>query len=217
MVEFHYPSGSLPANPDEPIIENNLMWAWGYGEPQQDRIRGLETTIDYIFRYLDEHGPFIGIMGFSTGATIATIIASLLEKRKSIGNLPLHVSFHYQSFFLLRLQEGEHSQFPSQARHPPLEFVVSFAGLPLENPLYEHVYYPKIETPALHVIGTMDTMIDEAQCVRMLDSFTNSSLHRFFGTHYVPRTRESLDALADFFAHVFCDKNEEDDWEDLGF
>lgn len=68
------------------------MWVWGYGDPERDRIRGLETTIEYLLRFMDIHGPFIGIMGFSTGACIGAIIASLLEKRESVGNLRFDVS-----------------------------------------------------------------------------------------------------------------------------
>lgn len=93
---------------------------------------------------------------------------------------------------------------------------MSFSGFPLGHPLYRSLYSPKIETPFFHVIGTLDTMIEESQSLRLRDSCTNSSLHYFFGTHYVPRSNDFLTALAQFFEHVFKDKQaEEDEWEDL--
>jgi hypothetical protein len=62
----------------------------------------------------------------------------------------------------------------------------------------------------------MDTMIDVSQSLRFRDSCTNSSLHYFFGTHYVPRSKDFLDALALFFDNTFeYNENEEDEWEDL--
>ena len=62
----------------------------------------------------------------------------------------------------------------------------------------------------------MDTTIDESQSLRLRDSCTNSSLHYFFGTHYVPRSKDFLNALALFFENTFNDKEgEEDEWEDL--
>jgi hypothetical protein len=92
VVEFHYPSAKLPVNPDQPPGENNFMWAWGYGDIDGDRIEGLEKSVQSILRYIDKHGPFIGVMGFSTGATVAAIITSLLEKRKSLCNFEFNVS-----------------------------------------------------------------------------------------------------------------------------
>ncbi|KAJ5280565.1 hypothetical protein N7478_005937 [Penicillium angulare] len=191
-VRFYYPSGLLPDNPDTSPDEKALKRTWGYGDVELERIRGLETTIDYILRFLDSHGPFIGIMGFSSGAIIAATVASLLEKRRSIGSLRFNAS------------------------HPSLDFVVSFCGCPLEHSLYKPLYNPKIETPTLHVIGTIDTTIDECQSLRLLDYCTDSALHYFFGTHHVPRSVDFLDALTRFFEHVYKDKEGEgDEWEDL--
>jgi surfactin synthase thioesterase subunit len=94
--------------------------------------------------------------------------------------------------------------------------MVSFSGFPLGHPSYNQLYDPKVETPILHVIGTMDTMIDESQSLRLRDRCTDSSLHYFFGTHYVPRDTDFLEALTLFFDHVFKRKEgKEDEWEDL--
>ncbi|CAG8389602.1 unnamed protein product [Penicillium salamii] len=190
--EFHYPSGLWPANPDDFNVESNHMWVWGYGDPERDRIRGLETTIEYLLRFMDIHGPFIGIMGFSTGACIGAIIASLLEKRESVGNLRFDTN------------------------HPPLGFLASFCGFPLEHPVYKSLYNPKIETPTLHVMASMDVVIEERQSLRLMEFCKNSYSHYFFGTHYVPRSEDFLDVLANFFEHAFeNDGVEEDEWEDL--
>ncbi|KAJ5112257.1 hypothetical protein N7532_000302 [Penicillium argentinense] len=190
-VEFHYPSGILPANPDHPRGESNDMWAWGNGDPELDIIRGLEQSIQYIFRLLEQHGPFIGVMGFSTGAALAAIIASLLEKEKPV------YGFQFDTF------------------HPPLEFVISFSGFKLENPDYKHIYSPKIKTPILHIIGTLDTMVSTSQSLRLRKSCANASLHSFHGTHYVPRTRHFLKALAQFVEETLGSEGyNEGDWED---
>lgn len=92
VVEFHYISGKWPAKLDQLPGESNYRWSWGHGEDLDDRVRGLEQSVDYIFRYLDKQGPFLGIMGFSMGAAMGAIIASLLEKRHSIGDLKFDVS-----------------------------------------------------------------------------------------------------------------------------
>ncbi|KAJ5771034.1 uncharacterized protein N7511_003085 [Penicillium nucicola] len=198
VVEFHYPCAKLPVNPDQPEGEENHAWAWGYGDIDEDRIRGLEKSVTNIMRYIDKYGPFIGVMGFSTGATVATIVTSLLEKRESLCN------------------------FEFKTNHPPLEFAVSICGFTLANPFYKPVY-SCIKTPFFHVIGTLDTMIHEYQCARLQECCENSYTHYFKGTHYVPRSEEFLDALCRFFEEVLTVKGDksrelqggqEEAWED---
>ena len=57
----------------------------------RDRIRGLQRSIEHILDTLEQNGPFIGIVGFSSGAAITAIIASLLEKRGKIYGITLRV------------------------------------------------------------------------------------------------------------------------------
>jgi hypothetical protein len=46
-------------------------------------MQGYEPTIRYILGVIRTAGPFIGIVGFSTGATTAYILVSLAERRAS--------------------------------------------------------------------------------------------------------------------------------------
>lgn len=82
-VEFMYPSAPLPANPDDASKEASDLRAWGHGDPENDQIRGLEYSLQFLAEILEENGPFIGMVGFSTGATVTALIASLLEKKES--------------------------------------------------------------------------------------------------------------------------------------
>lgn len=75
--EFEFLSGTFPAYPDN--MDKDHQRVWGYGEPD-DKIRGLETSIGCILDTLNQKGPFIGIVGFSSGAAMAAIITSILEK-----------------------------------------------------------------------------------------------------------------------------------------
>jgi hypothetical protein len=100
-IEFYYPSGLLPANPDNPLGESNTTWAWGYGDYQSDRILGLGQSVQYIASILETHGPFIGVMGFSTGAALAAITASLLESRKTVCDFQFEVRVLLRKFGLV--------------------------------------------------------------------------------------------------------------------
>jgi predicted esterase len=73
-----------PAYPDS----EDLNWCrvWGYGE-EKDQIRGLAQSLEYIQDTLERKGPFIGIVGFSSGAAMAALVTSILEKGEPICGL----------------------------------------------------------------------------------------------------------------------------------
>lgn len=83
--DFHYMSSILPAYPDRE--EANDQWVWGYGDPHDGEIKMIERSIAHILHTLVDEGPFVGIVGFSSGAAMAAIIASLLEKTENISKI----------------------------------------------------------------------------------------------------------------------------------
>lgn len=87
--EFRYLSGVLPAYPDDKDITDKKVW--GYGEPENDKINGLERSIQHILDTLDQNGPFSGIIGFSSGAAMTAIVTSMLEKRNAVCGIPWEV------------------------------------------------------------------------------------------------------------------------------
>jgi dihydrofolate reductase len=92
-VELFYPDGPWPA----PGGEELDVRAWGFGDFEHGLIKGLDISALKIVGILDQHGPFSRIMGFSTGAAIAAIIASILERPERIqmliGDTPTKASW----------------------------------------------------------------------------------------------------------------------------
>ncbi|KAJ5766672.1 uncharacterized protein N7511_004288 [Penicillium nucicola] len=81
VFEFQFLSGVLPAYPDDKFIRDQKVW--GYGEPDSDKINGLERSIQHILDTLEQDGPFSGIVGFSSGAAMTAIVTSMLEKKQT--------------------------------------------------------------------------------------------------------------------------------------
>ena len=90
QFKFEYISGVLPAYPDADDYQDQRVW--GYGEPEKDKIKGLDSSIKHILDELDRNGPFIGMIGFSSGAAMTAIVTSMLEKRKTICDIQWEVS-----------------------------------------------------------------------------------------------------------------------------
>lgn len=118
-VEFFYPDGILPARipntqtsktleaeEDESSLnqyrkwtfdEQSLeeQWTWAYADHGSENIIGFEESIRYVLALLSQHGPFIGIVGFSMGAALAAIVASLLEQDRVVKNTHFNVSVSF--------------------------------------------------------------------------------------------------------------------------
>lgn len=101
-VNFYYPTGMFPANPDHPHVENNTSWAWGYGEAEVEQMSGYQESIQQLLEILEEYGPFVGIMGFSTGATLAAALTSILETRESHFRTPFEVRKYRKTIHFAR-------------------------------------------------------------------------------------------------------------------
>jgi len=67
-------------------------------------------------------------MGFSQGAAMAAVVASILEKGGSQDVLPT-------------------------IQHPPVKFFISVSGFRMRFDKYDSLY--PIRTPSMHVIGTL--------------------------------------------------------------
>ncbi|CAG8012882.1 unnamed protein product [Penicillium salamii] len=222
-IEFVYPNAILPPrvpNTHDPFVleaqESDIeftqhtesldeeskisQWTWAYDNQGKGDIRGFKESIQYVLEILHEQGPFIGVIGFSMGAALAALIASLLEPRRRPSNS------HFNSYNI---------------QHPPLQFAVCFSGFMLSQTQYRYLYYPKIETPILHFIGKLDPWISGSQTLKLARRCRSAKVAYFMGTHYVPRTKETVKMLVQFVTDA-CGGGEgesieslESDWVDI--
>ncbi|KFY64593.1 hypothetical protein V496_03166 [Pseudogymnoascus sp. VKM F-4515 (FW-2607)] len=158
-VLFYFPTAPSrlvePDLPEKSPTGGQLdMWTWctDYSSggnkffDESKTISDLDNALGSIAEIIRQHGPFDGVIGFSSGACIAALIASLLEEgRKKVfekgrpkNGMPYPSSF---------LRAGNIVQ-------PPLKFAVCYSGFSLEHPKYSGFYQPQIQTPILHVLDT---------------------------------------------------------------
>lgn len=102
-------------------------YEWYLPNPAYTELVGLDDCLDFIFKYIDEHGPFDGFMGFSQGACICAALVAMQQKGVAL------------------------------TRHPPIKFVVIVAGGMFEDPDLKKKTYPSIITcPSVHITGAKD-------------------------------------------------------------
>ncbi|KAJ5950880.1 Serine hydrolase FSH [Penicillium vulpinum] len=194
-VEFLYPIAPFrlePSNGTSELRNRHGEWSWWQSESIDGLYPGLEDGLNGIGSILKDSGPFDGIIGFSQGAAAAAMVASLLEenRRDTFVRLEAEAGTHYPACF-------------DTLEHPPLKFVVSISGYAASHPAYRAFYDPVIRTPMLHFLGSMDTIVDEAASMRLVQSCQEGNEKKqtviwHSGGHVVPNGKRELAAVAHF-------------------
>lgn len=150
-------------------------WRWrgGSAEDPSAELVGFGDTLSDLGHVLDTFGPFDGVVGFSQGAACAALLASMLER------------------------PGAPHEFGTT--HGPFRFVVCCGGF--RAPVrYEQWYTPKIRTPVLHIIGSLDTVVGVDRSLQLARCCENGEDRILYhpGGHYVPATKNVVGPLMEF-------------------
>lgn len=151
--------------------ESTDAWGWWVrkGEREPYTYDGMETGFARVAEVLKTEGPFDGVIGFSQGGALAGMVASLLEtgRKEAFERAQAEGGMAYPSSFL----EEDTGYVEGDTIHAPLRFAVSYSGFGAStNPLYQAFYEPKIATPMLHFLGQVDTVVEEARSLRLVDA-----------------------------------------------
>ncbi|KAI0809853.1 serine hydrolase FSH [Xylaria sp. FL0064] len=175
QVNLYYPSGPFPSIP---TATNEPTYAWW---PEDSTLTDIHT-FRYLSDILDEEGPFDGIVGFSQGGSVGSLIAGLLERPK-----PARPS-NFTTF------------------HAPLQLVISYSGYHEDDERLQKYYAQKIKTPILHFISSTDPVMAEERCFRLVkrceDSDDRVIVYTGSGFHRVPSTKMTAQALSRFLTEV---------------
>ncbi|KAI9370608.1 serine hydrolase-domain-containing protein [Aspergillus egyptiacus] len=171
-VEFVFPDAPLASAP-----YNADTRGWAHGDYRDEPLYFLEQSIAFVLEILEKQGPFDGVIGFSAGALVGVIVATMLER--------LQFRHGYAS------EEEMFFKLPGQISHPPFRFIVAYSGFMLGNPIYRDLYPPVIHTPVMCFTGLLDPVVPGSLTMALAKRCATSTVHSFWGTHYVPRTRSS--------------------------
>lgn len=187
------PGFDLSQVEDEGEEQESYGWWRRSNTSEPPEYVGLDEGFSVVAEVLKNQGPFDGVMGFSQGAAMATMVASLLEgeSRKA-------------AFEAAQAKSKSALPFPSSFAnldHPPMKFCVSYAGFVAPGDRYTAFYEPILHTPMCHFIGSLDTVVEEGRTDRLIEASggphkTSVIVHP--GGHFVPNNRQYIDAVIAF-------------------
>ncbi|KAI5206847.1 hypothetical protein E4T39_02262 [Aureobasidium subglaciale] len=158
---------------------------------------GLDVALASIANTIHAEGPFDGVVGFSQGAALAVMVASLLEpgRRREFEQARATGGMRYSAPFESYKIDGQ----------PPLKFVIPISGFGnTDVPMYKAFYRPRIETPSLHILGKADMFIKLKMSKNLIDCFDGPQVLFHSGGHRVPQINhlERIDALSEFLRNM---------------
>ncbi|KAL8937579.1 MAG: hypothetical protein Q9216_004354 [Gyalolechia sp. 2 TL-2023] len=164
---------------------------------------GLQDGLARIGETVKTEGPFDGVIGFSQGACAAGMVASLLEPGRMDG------------FIKAAAFEGNPlaEKFPDafHGMQAPLKFVIIYSGFPAPNETrYGSFYDPKLRTPTLHFLGSVDGVVEEARSRMLVEKCEDAKVVVHPGGHFLPSQRPWLDAAVGFVKECLQAASDED-------
>lgn len=160
--------------------------AWWLGRDIVNPYKGLNESLLQLSRVLRK-GPIHGVMGFSQGAALATMVASLLECAENPRKAQA-----------VREQGLPVDAFLNLPHQRPLEFLVCFSGYRGTLQYYGSLYQWPLTTRSCHIIATMDNIVTSEKTEALADCFISPELFYHFGTHFVPRDLRITESIARF-------------------
>ncbi|EGY21213.1 dihydrofolate reductase [Verticillium dahliae VdLs.17] len=147
---------------------------------------GLDEGMAAIASTLRSSGPVDAVLGFSQGGAVAALVAAALETP--------HRDVHAeQAAWVAALREANEGR--------GLRFAAVYSGFFAVDESLAWCFEPKIQTPTIQFIGSLDTVVDEGRSRALVDRCEEAAVVVHPGGHYVPISKEWAMALAGYVKH----------------
>ncbi|TGO83737.1 hypothetical protein BPOR_0599g00020 [Botrytis porri] len=212
-IQLLYPTAPIPLLPadipgytpsSDPFLAPTDAYGWWKRETGGARYAGIEKGFDTIATTIREAEGIDGVIGFSQGACAAFFVASLLEANR-------------ESAFALQCVKNPSEAIPypssftalkQQLHHPPLKFCISYSGFYAPYDGYTAFYNPPLKTRILHVIGSLDTVVEEHRSMALVEASEEESREVCYhpGGHFVPMGKEFGNVAVGFMVKCLDEK-----------
>lgn len=158
-------------------------WAWWRKDEASGTYRFFDKGMETLAAAIEEAGGVDAVCGFSQGGAMTGLVAAAMELDRKAPEGP-------EGDWARKLREA------NQGR--PLKFAVSYSGFWAPPDSLQWCYEPKITTPTLHYLGSLDTVVEESRSQALIDKTVDPSVITHPGGHHVPVSKEWAMPLAGF-------------------
>lgn len=159
------------------------MWGWFRKDEASGKYRFFDEGMAVVADAIREAGGIDAVCGFSQGGAMTGLVTAALEPDRAI-------------------PEGETGDWARKLRDAndgkAASFAVSYSGFVAAPETFRWCYEPKMKTPSLHYIGSLDTVVEESRSRALADSFEDPLVVVHPGGHHVPVSKEWVMPFAGF-------------------
>ncbi|KAL7948467.1 FSH1 domain-containing protein [Trichoderma barbatum] len=182
---------------EEPSAEDLPdTWGWFRKDDATKSYRLFDEGMAVIADAIREAGGIDGVCGFSQGGAMTGFVAAALEPSRTVLEGP-------KGDWARKLREANGGR--------PVKFAISYSGFYAGVEQLEWLYEPKIKTPTLHYIGSLDTVVDESRSQALVDRCEEPIVVVHPGGHHVPVSKEWVMPLAGFIKNHAVSNEEQQD------
>lgn len=166
-------------------------WAWWRKDDATGVYRLFDEGMQRLAQVIREEGGghVDGVVGFSQGGAFAALVAAALEAERE-PCAPTAETNAARPAWLDTLRQANNGQ--------PLKFSVVYSGFHAPPADLQWLYEPKIKTPTLHFIGSLDTVVEEGRSRALVARCEDPLVVVHPGGHYVPVSKEWVTPLVGF-------------------
>eukprot|EP00045_Choanoeca_perplexa_P001888 m.22199 g.22199 ORF g.22199 m.22199 type:complete len:225 (+) comp11217_c0_seq1:49-723(+) len=147
----------------------DLGWFFCQSEPRSyhsttevPSYSGLDATLEHLDKVFEEHGGFDGIIAFSQGAQLLSIMTALDAAATRAGESPRY----------------------------PIQFAMFVSGFKSYALNHNSLYTEPVALPSLHILGTTDEVIPDALSRELAACFVDPAIVVHDGGHFVPTPKK---------------------------
>ncbi|KAF8927567.1 serine hydrolase FSH [Dissophora ornata] len=207
------PTLSTPEEREDDQLENlepeAVPYGWWTSSPERPQYKGFDQSLAGLREVLEKQGPFDGVMGFSQGASMASILQLLLERPHLS---PTMTGCKHDPFKFAIIVSGFEprdseklawytNKYPVlQSRKP--EDINDSDVTPNEEDKenVEPKYIHGVQGASMHVIGRGDVIIEPERSEELLKHYQYKTPVTLYhdGGHYLPSNAASRQAYKSF-------------------
>lgn len=163
--------------------EEPEMWSWFRKHDASGEYRHFDEGMETVSKAIKEAGGIDAVCGFSQGGAMTGFVTSALEPDRTVPD-------GAENDWARKLREANGGK--------GVKFGIIYSGFFGPVDMLKWLYEPKIKTPTLHVIGSLDTVVEESRSQGLVDRCENPQVITHPGGHHVPVSKEWAMPIAGF-------------------